>query len=98
MPRCRACRWTRQVRAPASTRWRRRWAPLSASISGAIFTALGRSDVSVRWLEGVITFEGCGDDVALREAAIVALGFNLLLVVVAIASIMRTIPPGKRAS
>ena len=70
-------------------------AALGVAISGAIFTALG-SGAGVRWLEGVITFEGRTDNLVLREAAMVALGFNLLMVVVAIASILLTIPAGKR--
>ncbi len=72
-------------------------AALGVGTSGAIFTALGGPHVSVQWLEGVLTFQGRSDNLALREAAIVALGFNLFLVVVAIASILWTIPPGKRA-
>lgn len=36
------------------------------------------------------------DELAMREAALVALGFNRLMVVGAIASILLTIPPGKR--
>lgn len=36
------------------------------------------------------------DELAMREAAIVALGFNRLMVVGAIALILLTIPPGKR--
>ncbi|HKP56878.1 MAG TPA: MFS transporter [Polyangiales bacterium] len=71
-------------------------AALGVAISGAIFTALAGSDTSVRWLEGVITFQGRSDNLALREAAIAALGFNLLLVVGAIASILGTIPSSKR--
>ena len=45
----------------------------------------------------MITFQGRSDNLALREAAIVALGFNLLLVLVAIISINRTIPPSTAA-
>jgi DHA2 family multidrug resistance protein-like MFS transporter len=44
----------------------------------------------------VLTFQGRVDNLALREAAMVALGFNVLMVAVAIASILLTIPPGKR--
>jgi DHA2 family multidrug resistance protein-like MFS transporter len=44
----------------------------------------------------VITFQGRGDNLALRDAAIVALGFNLMLVLIAVVAILRTIP-GKRA-
>lgn len=71
-------------------------AAMGVAISGAIFAALGADDAGVRWLEGVITFQGRVDNLAVREAAMVALGFNLLMVVVAIASIMLTIPAGKR--
>lgn len=71
-------------------------AALGVAISGAIFTALGPSGSGVRWLEGVIAFQGRSDNLAIREAAMVALGFNLLMVVVAIGSILLTIPAGKR--
>ncbi len=67
-------------------------AALGVAISGAIFTALRGTNGGVRWLEGVITFEGRQDNLAIREAAMVALGFNLLMVVVAIGSILLTIP------
>lgn len=68
------------------------------AISAAIFTALSANDASVQWLQGVITFVGRQDNVAIREAALVALGFNLMLVVVAILSILWTIPAGKKAT
>ncbi|WP_233398537.1 MFS transporter [Luteimonas sp. MC1828] len=71
-------------------------AALGVAISGAIFAALGATDTGVRWLEGVITFAGRQDNLAIREAAMVALGFNLLMVAVAIVSILLTIPAGKR--
>ena len=70
-------------------------AALGVAISGAIFTALGAGS-GIRWLEGVVTFQGRVDNLAVREAAMVALGFNLVMVTVAIASILLTIPPGKR--
>ncbi len=47
------------------------------------------------WLEGVIAFEGRQDNLAVREAAMIALGFNALMVVVAIVSIMLTLPKRK---
>ncbi len=71
-------------------------AAMGVAISGAIFTTLGASDGGVLWLEGVITFEGRQDNLAIREAAMVALGFNLLMVAAAVASILLTIPPGRR--
>ena len=67
------------------------------AISGAIFTALGGGS-GIRWLEGVITFQGRVDNLAVREAAMVALGFNVLMVVAAVVSIMLTIPRGKRVA
>lgn len=68
------------------------------AISAAIFTALRVDNGAVNWLEGVITFVGRQDNLAVREAAIVALTFNLIMVVLAIISIVMTIPKGKKAS
>src|SRR5690606_34898403 len=72
-------------------------AALGVAVSGAIFTALGGGS-GIRWLEGVITFAGRTDNLAVREAAMVALGFNVLMVVAAILSIVLTIPRGKRTA
>ncbi|HWL28193.1 MAG TPA: MFS transporter, partial [Burkholderiaceae bacterium] len=71
-------------------------AAFGVAISAAIFTALSANNESIRWLEGVITFTGRQDNLAVREAAIIALGFNVLMIVVAILSIMLTVPKGKR--
>ncbi|MDR3451205.1 MAG: MFS transporter [Rhodoferax sp.] len=71
-------------------------AAFGVAISAAIFTALRANDSSVRWLEGVITFVGRQDNLAVREAAIIALGFNALMVVMAIVVIMLTVPKGKK--
>lgn len=67
-------------------------AAFGVAISAAIFTALSASPESVAWLEGVITFAGRQDNLAVREAAIIALMFNVFMVVVAIMSIMLTVP------
>jgi DHA2 family multidrug resistance protein-like MFS transporter len=69
-------------------------ASFGVAISAAIFTALSANDESIQWLAGVITFSGRQDNLAIREAALIALGFNLLMVVAAIVSIAFTIPPG----
>jgi DHA2 family multidrug resistance protein-like MFS transporter len=45
----------------------------------------------------VITFTGRQDNVQVRQAALIALAFNLLMVVAAIVSIMLTVPAGRRA-
>jgi DHA2 family multidrug resistance protein-like MFS transporter len=71
-------------------------AAFGVAISAAIFTALSANNESIRWLEGVITFSGRQDNLAVREAAIVALGFNVLMIAVAILSIMLTVPKGKK--
>ena len=66
-------------------------ASFGVAISAAIFTALNGSD-GTNWLDGVITFAGRQDNLAVRQAAMVALAFNLLMVVAAVVSIMLTIP------
>lgn len=43
-------------------------------------------------MEGVIPFVGRQDNVVIRQAATIALGVNLLMIVMAIVSIMITIP------
>jgi DHA2 family multidrug resistance protein-like MFS transporter len=70
-------------------------ASFGVAISAAIFSALSASGESTRWLDGVITFAGRQDNVALRQAALIALAFNLLMAVAAIVSIMLTIPKGR---
>ena len=73
-------------------------AAFGVAISAAVFTALAGDSGSVRWLEGVITFAGRQDNLAVREAAFVALGFNVLMVVAAIVSIVLTVPRGRKTS
>jgi MFS transporter, DHA2 family, multidrug resistance protein len=70
-------------------------AAFGVAISAAIFTALSADARNVNWLEGVITFQGRQDNLALREAAIIALMVNVLMAVVAIIAIMLTVPKGK---
>jgi len=67
-------------------------ASFGVAISAAIFTALSAANESIHWLDGVITFAGRQDNVAVRQAAMIALAFNLLMVVAAIVSIMLTVP------
>lgn len=61
-------------------------ASFGVAISAAVFTALsaGTGTESTRWLDGVITFAGRQDNVAVRQAALVSLALNLLMVVAAI--------------
>jgi len=72
-------------------------AAFGVAISAAIFTALS-ADSGVQWLEGVITFQGRQDNLAVREAAIIAMMFNVFMVVVAILSIMLTVPKAKKTT
>ncbi len=72
-------------------------AAFGVAISAALFTALSGDSASMNWLEGVITFSGRQTNLAVREAAIVALGFNVLMVAIAILSIMLTVPKGAKA-
>lgn len=67
-------------------------ASFGVAISAAIFTAVSGDAESTRWLDGVITFAGRQDNLAVRQAALIALAFNLLMVAAAIVSIMLTIP------
>lgn len=62
------------------------------AISAAIFTALSADVNAADWLQGVIPFVGRSDNLAIRQAAIIALGFNFGMVVTAIMAIMLTIP------
>jgi len=71
-------------------------AAFGVAISATIFTALSSGTDSDRWVEGVITFYGRQDNVAVRVAAMIALMFNVFMVAVAILSIMLTIPGGTK--
>jgi MFS transporter, DHA2 family, multidrug resistance protein len=72
-------------------------AAFGVAISATIFTAFSKGTDSAHWMEGVITFYGRQDNLAVRAAAMIALIFNLFMVGVAILSIMLTVPDGKKA-
>ncbi len=72
-------------------------AAFGIAISATIFTTLSSETDTARWLEGVITFYGRQDNLAVRAAAMSALTFNVFMVAAAILSIMLTIPGGKKA-
>lgn len=63
------------------------------AISAAIFTAI-RTDTGGPIFDGLLEFQG-GKEIAVREAASIALSFNLLMVVIAAISIMMTIPKAR---
>ena len=73
-------------------------ASFGVAISATVFTALSGSNRSIAWIEGVISYLGRQDNLAVRQAAFFALAINLLMVVAAIVSVMVTIPArGKRS-
>jgi DHA2 family multidrug resistance protein-like MFS transporter len=50
------------------------------------------------WLAELLPFRGRQDNLALREAAMVALGFNVAMVALAALSVALTIPKGRSAT
>ena len=72
-------------------------ASFGVAISAAIFTALSGSNRSIKWIEGVISYIGRQDNLAVRQAALFALAINLLMVLAAIVSIMVTIRQERRS-
>lgn len=71
-------------------------AAFGVAISAAVFTALSANPATINWLEGVITFQGRQENLAIREAAIIAFAFNIFMVLIATVSIMLTVPKGKK--
>lgn len=72
-------------------------AALGVAISAAIFTALSGHTGPIEWMDGLVQFPGRQDNIAIRQAAMIALGVNLLMVVAAIISIMTTVPKHKKS-
>jgi DHA2 family multidrug resistance protein-like MFS transporter len=65
---------------------------IGAAISLALFTAFSSS--GAQFVGDVLINQGRTDNTAIRQAAAVALAFNLVLVVIAIVSIAVTVPKG----
>jgi DHA2 family multidrug resistance protein-like MFS transporter len=70
-------------------------AAFGVAISAGIFTGLSAVSAPLSMLDNVIHFAGRQDNVAIRQAAMVALVFNLLMVALAIIAIMKTVPKSK---
>ena len=70
-------------------------AAFGVAISTGIFVGLSSIDTPGSMLDNVIRFEGRQDNIAIRQAAIIALLFNLFMVIVAIIAIIKTIPKSK---
>ena len=71
-------------------------ASFGVAISAALVTALSGDATPASWLAGAFTFQGRQDNLAIREAALVAFVANLLMVVGAIVAIMLTVPDDDR--
>lgn len=70
-------------------------AALGVAISAGVFSAISAGD-NIQWIQGVITFAGRQDNVITREAAMMGLSVNLIMVIIAIISIMITIPKSSK--
>jgi MFS transporter, DHA2 family, multidrug resistance protein len=70
-------------------------AALGVAISSGIFVGLSTVDAPTSILDKVIEFEGRQDNIAIRNAAMIALLFNLAMVIVGIIAIMKTVPKQK---
>ena len=70
-------------------------ASFGVAISATVLTAFSTNPESIQWIEGVISYIGRQDNVAVREAAFFAFGVNLLMGIAALISIMLTIPKKK---
>ncbi len=67
---------------------------IGAAVSLALFTAFAGS--GAEFVGDILMNQGRTDNTKLREAAVVALLFNLFMVVIAIVSIMVTVPKGTK--
>jgi DHA2 family multidrug resistance protein-like MFS transporter len=70
-------------------------AAFGVAISTGIFVGLSSINAPNSMLDNVIKFEGRQDNIAIRQAAIIALLFNLFMVIIAIIAILKTIPKTK---
>lgn len=67
-------------------------AAFGVAISTGIFIGLSSVDTPSSILDNVVRFVGRQDNIAIRQAAVISLLFNLFMVFVAIISIMKMIP------
>lgn len=72
-------------------------AALGVAISAGIFTSFSSIDTSGDIINQLMDFAGRQDNIAIREAAMIALLFNFFMVILAIVAILKTIPKGKSA-
>lgn len=71
-------------------------AAFGVAISAGIFVGLSSVAAPSSMLDNVIRFQGRQDNIAIRQAAMIALLFNLFMVIVAIVAIMKTVPKSEK--
>src|SRR5690554_1685381 len=71
-------------------------ASFGVAVSSTIFTMYSHDSSSIQWIKVVITYLGRQDNLAVREAALFAFGFNLTMAIIAIISIALTIPKSQK--
>lgn len=70
-------------------------AAFGVAISAGIFVGFSSIKAPGNIIDQIILFAGRQDNIAIREAAMIALLFNLFMVILAIIAIIRTIPKSK---
>lgn len=70
-------------------------AAFGVAISAGIFVGLSSVDTPLSVFDNVINFVGRQDNIVIRQAATIALLFNLFMVLMAVISIMKTVPKNK---
>jgi DHA2 family multidrug resistance protein-like MFS transporter len=71
-------------------------AAFGVAISAGIFTGLSASNTPTSVLDKVTTYAGRQDNIGIRQAAMIALIFNLIMVALAIFAIMKTVPKSNK--
>jgi DHA2 family multidrug resistance protein-like MFS transporter len=69
---------------------------IGAAISLALFTAFSSS--GAQFIGDVLANQGRVDNVGIRQAAVIALLFNVVMVIIAVVSIMATVPKAKNSA
>ncbi len=67
-------------------------ASFGVAISAGIYTALANREEPIEWLSNLVIFVGRQDNVSIRQGAMLALAFCLLLVVLVIITVIIKIP------
>lgn len=72
-------------------------AAIGVAISTGLFMGISMSSNKINFLDAFLVWMGCQENVMIKAGAMIAIFFNLLIVVVAIFITMRTIPGNKES-